>query len=94
MADTVHCVRCGRDAAALPAPPLPGATGIELQQKVCADCWAEWQNMEVMVINELRLNFMDPDSQETLERHMREFFGLLASDQPGESGPPEQSGDG
>jgi Fe-S cluster biosynthesis and repair protein YggX len=30
--------------------------------------------MEVMVINELRLNFMDPASQETLNRHMREFL--------------------
>jgi Fe-S cluster biosynthesis and repair protein YggX len=37
--------------------------------------------MEVMVINELRLNFMDPEAQETLDRHMREFFGLISSDQ-------------
>jgi len=27
-----------------------------------------------MVINELRLNFMDPQSQETLNKHMREFL--------------------
>jgi Fe-S cluster biosynthesis and repair protein YggX len=30
--------------------------------------------MEVMVINELRLNFMDPGAQETLNKHMREFL--------------------
>jgi Fe-S cluster biosynthesis and repair protein YggX len=29
-----------------------------------------------MVINELRLNFMDPRSQEVLTQHMREFLGL------------------
>lgn len=79
MAETVHCSRCGRDATALSSPPLPGPSGIEIQQKVCADCWTEWQNMEVMVINELRLNFMDPDAQETLDRHMREFFGLRSA---------------
>jgi len=27
-----------------------------------------------MVINELRLNFMDPAAQTTLNRQMREFF--------------------
>ena len=30
--------------------------------------------MEVMVINELRLNLMEPAAQETLSRHMREFL--------------------
>jgi len=75
MAGTVHCARCGRpDAPALPRPPLPGKTGQEIRQRICADCWAEWQKMEVMVINELRLNFMDPASQATLDQHMRQFL--------------------
>ena len=71
----VACVRCGRpDAPALPRPPLPGATGQEVVTKTCADCWKEWEAMEVMVINELRLNFMDPRAQDVLERHMRSFL--------------------
>ena len=75
MAGTVHCARCGRpDAPALSRPPLPGKTGLEIRQKICADCWAEWQKMEVMVINELRLNFMDPASQTILNQHMRQFL--------------------
>ncbi len=75
MSGTVHCARCGRpDAPALSRPPLPGKTGLEIRQKVCADCWAEWQKMEVMVINELRLNFMDPASQPILNQHMRQFL--------------------
>lgn len=72
---TVHCARCGRtEAPALARQPLPGKLGAEVQQRVCADCWGEWQKVEVMVINELRLNFMDPAAQETLSRHMREFL--------------------
>ncbi len=73
---SVHCMRCGREAAALPRPPLPGASGREVQAKVCADCWAEWVKMEVMVINELRLNFMDPQAPQILEQHMRQFLAL------------------
>jgi Fe-S cluster biosynthesis and repair protein YggX len=74
------CVRCGRSGAPrLPRPPLPGATGREVQTQVCADCWGEWTRAEVMVINELRLNFMDPASQEVLNRQMREFLHLPPS---------------
>ena len=74
---TVHCARCGRtEAPALARPPLRGPAGEEIRARVCADCWAEWQNAEVMVINELRLNFMDPGSQQVLDKHMREFLLL------------------
>ncbi len=48
----------------------------EIRAKVCSDCWEEWQKGEVVVINELRLNFMDPQAQEILNRHMREFLYL------------------
>jgi len=36
-----------------------------------------------MVINELKLNFMEPSSQEILTSHMREFLGLDGSAAPG-----------
>jgi Fe-S cluster biosynthesis and repair protein YggX len=72
---TVHCARCGRpEAPALTRTPLPGKLGQEIRARVCQDCWKEWEGMEVMVINELRLNFMDPASQEILNKHMREFL--------------------
>jgi Fe-S cluster biosynthesis and repair protein YggX len=76
MADAIVCTRCRREVTPLARPPVPGAFGRELQASVCADCWGEWQRTEVMVINELRLNFMDPGAQEVLDRHMREFFAM------------------
>ena len=71
-----HCARCGRPEGELAAPPIPGPNGVEIAERVCAACWEEWRQAEVMVINELRLNFMDPESQKILTRHMREFLGL------------------
>ena len=76
MTATITCSRCAQQKPQLPRPPLPGAVGREIHERVCADCWAEWQNMEVMVINELRLNFMDPNAQSVLDEHMRKFFFL------------------
>ena len=90
-AATVDCARCHRkEAPALRKPPLYGPMGKEIQARVCADCWAEWQKAEVMVINELRLNFMDPASQEILTRHMREFLLLDPPTGVPIPGPPEQ----
>jgi Fe-S cluster biosynthesis and repair protein YggX len=50
--------------------------GQQVQASVCADCWGEWEKAEVMVINELRLNFMDPGAQQVLDRQMRDFLAL------------------
>jgi Fe-S cluster biosynthesis and repair protein YggX len=72
----VNCRRCGQTRAGLTRAPMPGPLGATIQSTVCADCWKEWEAAEVMVINELRLNFMDPAAQATLERHMREFLLL------------------
>ena len=81
-----RCGRCGRTSGRLDRPPIPGEAGKEVQQSTCAVCWAEWERMEVMVINELRLNFMDPRAQGILDQHMREFLALdagAAPDSPG-----------
>ena len=75
-ATTVACVRCGEEKLALTRAPFGGPLGEEIRGRVCALCWAEWQRVEVMVINELRLNFMDPSSQEILAAEMRRFLGL------------------
>lgn len=77
------CSRCARHPAGLARPPFRGTFGEELQRRVCPGCWEEWQRTEVMVINELKLNFMEPTSQEILASHMREFLGLDGSAAPG-----------
>lgn len=77
MSDTVTCSRCLRTA-----PAIVGGVFYtvdlerEIRARVCTDCWNEWQRAEVMVINELKLNFMDPQALPTLIAQMREFFAL------------------
>jgi Fe-S cluster biosynthesis and repair protein YggX len=80
MTGTVHCARCGEDKAGLERRVYPGELGERIRQSICPDCWAEWQQMEVIVINELRLNFMQPESQDVLVEQMREFLCLNATD--------------
>jgi Fe-S cluster biosynthesis and repair protein YggX len=73
----VTCSRCGRRAPGLDSrPPLPSPLAEQVLASVCADCWAEWEKQEVMVINELRLNFMDHKAADVLHQRLREFVGL------------------
>jgi Fe-S cluster biosynthesis and repair protein YggX len=44
--------------------------------RVCASCWAEWEEMEVKVINEYRLNFLDPQHREMLQKACADFLQL------------------
>ena len=44
----------------------------------CASCWKEWEDMEIKVINEYRLNFLDPEHRATLQRACLEFLTLSA----------------
>lgn len=76
MSQSIPCTRCRAEKPALGRAPMPGALGRRILAEICVDCWGEWQTMEVMVINELRLNFMDPESQVVLAKHLREFLGL------------------
>lgn len=76
----VHCVRCRQEKPGLDRQVYPGELGERIQRSICADCWREWQQMEVMVINELRLNFMQPESQDILVQQMREFLCLNDND--------------
>lgn len=73
---TVQCTRHGGEGPPAIGITYGGKVGDEIRRHVCQACWSEWQGMEVMVINELRLNFMDPKAMDTLIQHMREFFRL------------------
>lgn len=72
----IQCARCGRTADPLSTPPVPGATGAEIQQRVCGECWQAWLAMQVILINEHRLALVDPRARTLLAAEMRVFLGL------------------
>lgn len=76
------CARCGATAEALTAPPLPTAVGREVQQRTCASFWRAWLSTQVMIINEYRLNLVDPQVRRQLEAEMRRFLGLEGASAP------------
>jgi Fe-S cluster biosynthesis and repair protein YggX len=74
----ITCGRCGQQAEPAPAHrvPFPAADKERITSAICAACWKEWEGMEVKVINEYRLNFMDPQHREQMKRACFDFFKL------------------
>lgn len=78
----IICSRCGVATAAMEQPPLPTPVGLEIQAHSCRACWQEWLRTQVILINEYRLNLMDPEARRALEGQMRAFLGLAPSPSP------------
>jgi len=74
----VKCAKCGKEKPAIASPAYGGKVGEELKAKICNDCWKEWMEQSVKVINELRLNLSNADHRKQLTNYMREFLNLPA----------------
>jgi Fe-S cluster biosynthesis and repair protein YggX len=75
---TINCTRCGQTAYPAPEKRVPFAPAVKekVLGSICASCWKEWEGMEVKVINEYRLNFMEPEHRAMLQRACLDFLGL------------------
>jgi Fe-S cluster biosynthesis and repair protein YggX len=77
---SLTCTRCGQPGDPPPAHRI-GFAGPEKERvlgSICANCWKEWEGTEVKVINEYRLNFMEPEHREMRRRACMDYFKLPA----------------
>lgn len=72
----VHCRRCNQLRPALKERPFKGELGEQVLASICQTCWTEWIHMGTKVINELRLNFANPQHAAIYDQHMKEFLNL------------------
>lgn len=70
------CSRCGATKAALDSAPMPGAMGDAIVRSVCAECWGEWVQTSIRVINHYGLHPASREHREKLFELMRDFLKL------------------
>jgi Fe-S cluster biosynthesis and repair protein YggX len=76
MARMVKCIKLGVEAEGLERPPVPGELGKKIWESVSKEAWQQWIKHQTMLINENRLNLMDPAARKYLAEQMdRHFFG-------------------
>ena len=43
----------------------------------CNNCWAQWKEYRVMVMNEMRLDMSMPDHRKLVKKHEKIFVGVM-----------------
>jgi Fe-S cluster biosynthesis and repair protein YggX len=74
------CARCQNSGEAPEAKRIPFGPALKekIAASVCSSCWKEWEEMEIKVINEYRLNFMEPEHRKMIQKACLEFLNLPA----------------
>lgn len=89
MNRTVNCVILKREAEGLKRVPWPGELGQRIYESVSQEAWQRWLEHQTMLINEYRLNALDPKARSFLTGEMEKFFFGGGSNKPTEFVTPE-----
>lgn len=76
MARTVHCLKHNKDLPGLDKPPFGGDVGKKIFDSISAQAWNEWQDLQIKILNEYRLNMSDKKDYQFLIDQMMTFLGL------------------
>ena len=82
MARMVHCVKLGREAEGLDLPPYPGPLGKRIYENVSKEAWQAWLRHQTMLVNENRLNPLDPKTRAFVAAEMEKYFFGEGSEKP------------
>tara|TARA_R100000789_G_C2881617_1_gene114672 strand:+ start:81 stop:377 length:297 start_codon:yes stop_codon:yes gene_type:complete len=74
MTKTVHCIKLGHEAEALPKPPLPGPLGQKIFENVSKQAWETWKEHQTRLINEYRLALSDAKARAFLMDELKKYF--------------------
>ena len=82
MSRTVFCQKLKVEAEGLAFQTWPGELGKRVFENISAQAWDMWINHQTMLINEYRLNPMDPKAKEMIVGEMEKFLFGDGSDLP------------
>ncbi len=75
MTEPFACVRCGRgDRGRIERIPFPSALGERIVAEICASCWEEWKERQMLLINHYGLKLHESAAREFLYKNLRIFL--------------------
>jgi len=87
----IHCAKLNKEAEGLDTPPYPGELGQKIFDSISKEAWQLWLAHQTMLINEYRLNLMELEARQLLEKEMTKFlFGDGSEKPPGYEALDEQ----
>ena len=86
----VNCVILGEELEGLDFPPFPGEFGQKILEGVSKQAWNNWLQHQTMLINEFRINTLDPEGRKYLAEQCEKFLFGEDFDKPEGYIDPEQ----
>ena len=74
MSRTVFCRKYQQEMEGLDFAPIPTPKGQVIFDTVSKQAWQEWLKHQTLLINEKRLNVLDPDSRKFLDEQREKFL--------------------
>lgn len=74
MSRTVFCQRLQKEGDGLDFQLYPGELGKRIFDNISKEAWADWQKKQTMLINEKKLNMMEPEARSFLEAQMEAYL--------------------
>lgn len=90
MVKIIECAKLKKPLPALEQQPYPGELGERIYTSISQDAWQQWLDHQTILINEYRLNLMDPKARKMLEAEMENFLFGEGSAKPDAYSPPSE----
>lgn len=74
MSRMVFCSKFKKELPGLDRVPYPGELGQRIFDNISKEAWKTWLTEQTILINEHRLNVLDPESRKLLEDSMAKFL--------------------
>lgn len=72
----VKCIKLGKEMPGLEKPPFGGDVGRRIFDSVSKEAWSMWQDMQIKIINEYRLNMGEAEDYQKLIEQMLMYLNL------------------
>ena len=74
MARTIFCTHLNKEADGLDFQTLPGELGTKVFNNISKEAWGLWMSKQTMLINEKKLNLINPEDRTFLQQQMVAFL--------------------
>ena len=70
----IYCQKLKKQAPGLTTAPFPGKLGEKIYYHISKSAWQQWIQHQTMLLNEYRLNSLDPKARKFIEQEMEKFL--------------------
>lgn len=78
----IFCTKLKSEGLALHFSPIPGVLGQRILKEISEEAWSQWLAHQTILINEYRLNLLEPEAKAFLMAEMKKFLFDESTEKP------------